>query len=146
MVDGWSIPPKPILIFSYNFICIWSHSCWKHFWENCIWSIQKYVERNRECYHIIIFPERTWHFTSRKKRKTIVMEHFNDILSHNSRSANKQHTNHSLAQKWNSSAIIKIHFIDLSGFLPFLGQLLLVPNEYNQFMCIFIKFTSKSLN
>ena len=26
------------------------------------------VERKREFYHIIIFPDRTWNFTSRKKR------------------------------------------------------------------------------
>ena len=51
------------------------------------------VESKREYYHIIIFPERTWNFTSRKKKSvTVIMEHFNGILFHKSRPGNKQYT------------------------------------------------------
>jgi hypothetical protein len=53
----------------------------------------EYVEMKWKYYHITIFPERTWNFTSRRGQvKTIEMEHFNDNLFHKSGPANKQHT------------------------------------------------------
>ena len=51
------------------------------------------VERKREYYHIIIFPETNWNFTSKKKRSSenhsSLTEHFNGILFHKSEPANK---------------------------------------------------------
>ena len=57
------------------------------------------VERKQDYYHISIFFESTRNFTSRGRGqvKTIVMEHFNGILSQKSGSANNQHTNHLLS-------------------------------------------------
>ena len=49
------------------------------------------VEIKREYYHIIIFPERTWNFTSRQKRAS---ENYSNgtLEKHKSGPANKQHT------------------------------------------------------
>jgi hypothetical protein len=58
------------------------------------------VERKREYYNVI-FPERTCNFTPRKRGqvKTMVVEHFNGILFHKSRPANKQQA--AITHIWN---------------------------------------------
>ena len=57
------------------------------------------VKRNRKYYHIIIFPEKTWNFTLRKKRTS---------KNHSNGPANKQHTNY-LFQAINlENSIIKV--------------------------------------
>ena len=43
----------------------------------------------------LLFSLKRLKFYIKKEKETIVIEHFNGILSHKSRLANKQHTNHS---------------------------------------------------